>query len=709
MPAKRITFQNKVQVLGYDPAKLNASEINALKDTANDHADLLDQLTAVTGHTVNELSLPQPVVLGSWYLQPNGIWEALRSFNAVAAPIAGANWKRIVQFSSYTDAQAVAAAVASGQLVLSTDNRLAALPFEAIKPGGIRSRHATLSDAFEVVANVGGVVVASRDINEAFTLPPYVSLYMPGYNIDIAGATNAAISVNYGRNTVVCRRISIAANNNNTVANNFGAELHIYADSVELYSGSIAFYTGAPQAHTHVHARVNANPGTAGRIGFSDGGGNLTFYEDIVADSALLGAVFYHYNAGGSITAHKAVTVKQAGAIHASGSPNAFITGSVTLRGPVKSNDAGLSKGNNTNYYLYSLLDMSGSTRSDFLAAGIAIRANHGGGVIEFGPGAAIRTAVGIPAISTENGTAATVGYHGSLPRTVEVASSITLVNRTPVGIAAGSSTPGTVDSYTKAESDARYALKGDSTGGTTPSTGGIDFANPTTLNAAAALSGNMAYYVKGAGYTLALPDAAANLGKAIFISIASNATGLYPIQGISGLTMYAGETVNLRATLDGWKETGGKPLAMVGKIETSLNQQDVATNNDIYYIPLSQVKKSVAALPGFVDASQNGIVVQRAGRATVNALISLKNVLASSGTVFLGIGLIKPGQSLTAPVQIISLPSGAGGISESMSLTDSFGPGDVIKIYTYLENASAQLRGQYEGSQCSLSYAEIV
>nr|GFC84675.1 hypothetical protein [Tanacetum cinerariifolium] len=109
---------------------------------------------------------------------------------------------------------------------------------------------------------------------------------------------------------------------------------------------------------------------------------------------------------------------------------------------------------------------------------------------------------------------------------------------------------------------------------GAAAATTGIDYANPVTLTAAAGLLANTAYYVTGNGYQLDLPPAANNLGKAIFVQIARTATGLYPVAGAGALALYAGETMSVRATAEGWKKTGGELIAMSAELVSDLNNQ---------------------------------------------------------------------------------------------------------------------------------------
>jgi hypothetical protein len=52
-----------------------------------------------SGKNFSELVLPKDVQSGYWYLTGNGIWEARRSFSAVAEPVNGPNWRLLAGFA----------------------------------------------------------------------------------------------------------------------------------------------------------------------------------------------------------------------------------------------------------------------------------------------------------------------------------------------------------------------------------------------------------------------------------------------------------------------------------------------------------------------------------------------------------------------------------------------------------------------------------
>lgn len=117
-------FQSKYAAKFADNEFQNINE-KTFRDFATDIADSFSLADAKIwtsvltglGRPMNELVLPQPVQSGKWYLQPDGIWEAKGTFNAAAAPMPGAYWRRVVEFSTYTNDMAVAAVETSGQFV----------------------------------------------------------------------------------------------------------------------------------------------------------------------------------------------------------------------------------------------------------------------------------------------------------------------------------------------------------------------------------------------------------------------------------------------------------------------------------------------------------------------------------------------------------------------------------------------------------------
>jgi hypothetical protein len=235
----------------------------------------------------------------------------------------------------------------------------------------------------------------------------------------------------------------------------------------------------------------------------------------------------------------------------------------------------------------------------------------------------------------------------------------------------------------------------------------GIDYTNPTTLNAAATLAGNTAYYVTGTGYTLTLPPASDNVGKVIFILIASAATGLYPVVGGGSLTMYAAETMNLRATADGWKQTGGQLLAMSVRLETTLSQQDTIPQNVVWQVPLSnQVELNGPA------ALRNGsaIVAQRKGRGTLSGGVGLKS--NTNAPVFYVIRRRRAGtEKYIEQAGVIKFPDGypSSPVAQTaFSLPVVVEAGDEYDLALYVEGPFS-LRGSNPGSECVLAYLETV
>ncbi|OUJ66526.1 hypothetical protein, partial [Hymenobacter crusticola] len=242
--------------------------------------------------------------------------------------------------------------------------------------------------------------------------------------------------------------------------------------------------------------------------------------------------------------------------------------------------------------------------------------------------------------------------------------------------------------------------------GSSTPGTGsGIDFANPVTTTQATTLNANKAYYVTGGGYALTLPSASQNLGLSIFISVAASATGLYPITGATNLVLYANESINLRATLDGWKRTGGEPLAMVARLSTTLAQQDSIPLNTSYRVPLSVT--AAATLPAQAELSQAGIRVLRNARASISYFVALNNAIVG-GAYTLYMQVTDANGVVRYPMQTTIGTDRSGLGFAGSSLTVDFAAGDLIQLYFYNQDV-ATLRGALSGSECSLTYTEIV
>lgn len=254
---------------------------------------------------------------------------------------------------------------------------------------------------------------------------------------------------------------------------------------------------------------------------------------------------------------------------------------------------------------------------------------------------------------------------------------------------------------------DAGNKLNVTVSGGSGGTSTGTDYANPVVLNAAATLAGNTAYYVTGSGYTLTLPPASDNVGKVIFILIASTATGLYPVVGGGSLTMYAAETMNLRATADGWKQTGGQLLPMSVRLETILSQQDTIPISVVWQVPLSnQVELNGPA------GLQNGptIVTQRKGRGTLSGGVGLKS--SQNAPVFYVIRRRRNGtEKYIMQAAVIKFPNGfpSSDVAQvAFSLPVVVEAGDVYDLALYVEGPFS-LRGGNSGSECVLAYLETV
>lgn len=236
---------------------------------------------------------------------------------------------------------------------------------------------------------------------------------------------------------------------------------------------------------------------------------------------------------------------------------------------------------------------------------------------------------------------------------------------------------------------------------------GGIDFANPVTTTQAATLQANTAYYVTGSGYTLTLPDPTERLGGSIFVQVADTATGLYPVQGAGTLSLYAGETMNLRATLAGWKQTGGKLLPMIARLETSTSQQNALASGNYTLIPYS-VAKSNTGPATLVDVPGSQIVVQRAATASLLATAVIRNYTGSGLPYFVLEKVTgSTAQTVGAAYPVVS-SAGLGVVS--VSAQTDVQPLDRLRFRVYTPSgSSAQLHGETPDNVCSLTYTEMV
>lgn len=235
----------------------------------------------------------------------------------------------------------------------------------------------------------------------------------------------------------------------------------------------------------------------------------------------------------------------------------------------------------------------------------------------------------------------------------------------------------------------------------------GPNYAAPTTLSAAATLAADTAYYATGGGYALTLPPAAGNVGKVIFVKIAAAATGLYPVAGgPAGLALYAGESLSLRATPDGWDRTAGQLLPLECRLETALGQQTPVPQAQGWRVPFTVTQR--ATLPAMVHASGQLVVVPRAGAGTVDGFLALADAVVAGSYVFYVEVTKAAGGALVYPLQAGLSPDRTGKAFGSFSFNSSFAAGDTIGLWLYTEDA-ARLRGQFDGSQCALTYTESV
>ena len=240
--------------------------------------------------------------------------------------------------------------------------------------------------------------------------------------------------------------------------------------------------------------------------------------------------------------------------------------------------------------------------------------------------------------------------------------------------------------------------------GGTAPSTG-IDYANPITLNAVATLTANKAYYATGSGYKLTLPDAAINIGAAIFVSIAATATGLYPLAG-TNVTLYAAESMLVRATADGWKKTGGELLAMSARLQTTPATQTNLPAGGFNVVPFPVVGRN-NALPTLASAALGQFVVQRDGMAVVTLSVPLKNTTLN-GQYYTVIAATPPGSNETTLVAAYAVTIFNGYGVGSVTVTAPFVAGTILRAKIYC-GQSADLLGGNEDNIASFTFTELL
>ena len=232
---------------------------------------------------------------------------------------------------------------------------------------------------------------------------------------------------------------------------------------------------------------------------------------------------------------------------------------------------------------------------------------------------------------------------------------------------------------------------------------GGLDYANPVAVNGTTTLQANKAHYVSGAGYALALPDAAANLGAAVFVQVAASASGLFPLTG-TAYTLYARESLLLRATADGWVKTAGELLPMSARLETVTNQQDALPSGVETKIPFSALARLAgpAALASTATAS---FVVQRPGTATMSAVVVIKNA-APNGLYYVTINLTRNGT--TTPligVYAVAESTNQFGVA-APSINAPVQAGDVLDVRFYTVLGGLNLLGT---TPCVFTFSELV
>jgi hypothetical protein len=83
--------------------------------------DIAAFLSAAPGSSpaLSELVLPQPVIADNLYLTGSAIWAARSSFNAVAPPMPGPNWRLVVSFAPTITAVSITDASPAGRSLLT--------------------------------------------------------------------------------------------------------------------------------------------------------------------------------------------------------------------------------------------------------------------------------------------------------------------------------------------------------------------------------------------------------------------------------------------------------------------------------------------------------------------------------------------------------------------------------------------------------------
>jgi hypothetical protein len=100
------------------PDQQQVATFGNLGGAAQDNVSLVSYLASL-GHPLTEFTPPMSTQGGRWYLASTGIWEAKSSFNAAAAPAAGAYWRLVVSFGD------ALTATAAGKALLAAPTALA--------------------------------------------------------------------------------------------------------------------------------------------------------------------------------------------------------------------------------------------------------------------------------------------------------------------------------------------------------------------------------------------------------------------------------------------------------------------------------------------------------------------------------------------------------------------------------------------------------
>lgn len=146
--------------------------------------------------------------------------------------------------------------------------------------------------------------------------------------------------------------------------------------------------------------------------------------------------------------------------------------------------------------------------------------------------------------------------------------------------------------------------------------------------------------------------------------------------------------------------------MLISARLETSLNQQDRVPDNNNYQIPLSVAGKTVKGLPGVTDLAKGAIVIPRVANVSLLAEIALTNAAAGSRYIA-GIQIVRPGGGTFYRGQV-SGPYANGAVQFNVTVNWDGQPGDIATPYTYLVGGGANLTGQYNGSQSSLTLTEL-